>query len=263
MKRHERLAIEFDRNAVGYDAAHHILATDPDDARNRDRGEKVDDRIVHGVGQDRVFVRVHVAAVDFREALVGFALAVEKLQHDHAADVLLQIRINAGDGGANAAVRIAHLVAENLSRHHDEGQNREGNQRQLPVHAEHDAENSHQHKDVFKDGNHAGGEHFIQRVNVSSDARDQAADRILVVKSHVHALQVAENLATQVEHYFLPGPLHEVSLQELEHEGDAQEAEINGGNLLDPAPRLRAQPTPPTRGRALDRSQVAIHGYFH
>ena len=48
--------------------------------------------------------------------LIGLALAIEELQHDHAADVLLQVRINAGDGDADAAIGIAHPVAENLGR---------------------------------------------------------------------------------------------------------------------------------------------------
>ena len=75
-----------------------------------------------------------------------------------------------------------------------------------------------EHEEVFEDRNHAGGEHFIQGVDVGGDARDQAADRILVVESDVHALQVAEDLAAQIEHHFLAGPLHEIGLQELEHE---------------------------------------------
>ncbi len=45
------------------------------------------------------------------------------------------------------------------------------------------------------------------------DAGDQAADGILVVEPDVHALQVAEDLAAQIEHHLLPRPLHEISLQ--------------------------------------------------
>ncbi len=83
----------------------------------------------------------------------------------------------------------------------------------------------------------ARSEHLVQSVDVGGDARDQPADRILVVESDMHALQVAENLAAQVEHHFLPGPLHEVGLQELEHEGEHQQAEINCRNLRDPVQR--------------------------
>ena len=44
--------------------------------------------------------------------LYALRLAIEELQHDHAADVLLQVGIDSGDGGANAPVRVANLVAE-------------------------------------------------------------------------------------------------------------------------------------------------------
>ena len=255
--------MELDGNTVGDEAAHHSLSAEPDHAGNRNCGKEIDDRIVNRVGHDCVFVGIHVATVDFLEALVGLVLAIEKLQHDHAADVFLQIRIDAGDGGANAPVRITHFVAEELGRHYDKRQHRECNQRQLPVHAQHNSQNSQEHEQVFKNRDHAGGEHFIQCVHVGGNARDQAADRILIVESDVHALQVAEDLAAQIEHYFLSGPLHEVGLQELKHESEAEQAEINAGNLCDPVQRARAEPTPQARGRALGRRQIAVHGHFH
>ncbi len=158
-----------------------------------------------------------MVAVDFREAVVCLALAIEELQHHHAADVLLQVGVDACDGDANAAVGIAHPVAENLGREHDEGQHGKRDQRQLPVHAQHHAEDAEEHEQIFKDRDHAGGEHLIQRVHVGSDARDQAADRILVEEGNMQALQVAEDLAAQIEHHFLAGPLHEVGLQELQN----------------------------------------------
>ncbi len=100
----------------------------------------------------------------------------------------------------------------------DQRQHRERDQRQLPVHAQHDGDNAGEHEDVFEDRDHAGGEHFVQRVDVGGDARDQAADRILVVEADVHALQVAEDLAAQIEHHHLARPLHEVGLQIVEQE---------------------------------------------
>ena len=58
---------------------------------------------------------------------------------------------------------------------------------------ERDAENSQQYEKIFKDGHHAGGEHFVQGIDIRGDARDQAPDRIPVIKSDVHALQMAKN----------------------------------------------------------------------
>ena len=91
-----------------------------------------------------------MAAVDFRKTIVGFALAIEKLHYHDTADVLLQIGIDARDRDANTAIGVAHLVAEDLGRDHDEGQRGKGDQRQLPVHAQHDADDAGEHEDVFK-----------------------------------------------------------------------------------------------------------------
>ncbi len=80
------------------------------------------------------------------------------------------------------------------------------------------ADDAEQHEHVLEDRDHARGEHFVQRVDVGGDARDQPADRILVEEADVHVLQVAEDLAAQIEHHLLSGPLHEVGLHEFQRE---------------------------------------------
>ena len=44
---------------------------------------------------------------------------------------------------------------------------------------------------------------------------------------------MAEDLAAQIEHYFLAGPLHHVGLQELENIGEQQRAEVEETDLGD------------------------------
>ena len=92
---------------------------------------------------------------------------------------------------------------------------------------EHDDQDPDQDEDIFKDGDDAGGEHLIQRVDVGGDARDQAADRVLVEEADVHALQMAEDLAAQVEHDLLAGPLHQVGLGEFQSEAEQQQSKID------------------------------------
>ncbi len=91
-----------------------------------------------------------MAAINFREAVVGFALAVKELQHDHSTDMLLQVSIDARYGGTNPTIRVTNFVAKDLGGHHNQRQHRKGNQGQLPVHAQHDADDAGQHKDVLK-----------------------------------------------------------------------------------------------------------------
>ncbi len=91
---------------------------------------------------------------------------------------------------------------------------------------QHDKNNSGKHEDIFKDRHHAGGKHFIQRVHVSGDARHQSAHGIPVIEADVHVLQVAENLAAEIEHDFLPGPLHEIGLRVFQSKADQQQRQI-------------------------------------
>ena len=97
------------------------------------------------------------------------------------------------------------------------------------------------HEDIFKDRNHAGGKHFIQRVHIGGDARHQPANRIPVIEADVHVLQMAEDLAAQVEHDFLPGPLHEIGLRVFQSKADQQQRQIGEAQLGDADQRQRAE----------------------
>ena len=52
------------------------------------------------------------SGVDRGEVVEGAALAVEELHDGHAGDVLLREGVDAGDGGALAAVAVADVLAE-------------------------------------------------------------------------------------------------------------------------------------------------------
>src|SRR4029077_13360217 len=100
-----------------------------------------------------------------------------------------------------------------------------------------------EHEYVFKDRHHAGGEHFIQRVHVSGNARDQAADGILVKEPDVHVLQMAEDLAAQVEHDLQAGPLHQVGLGIFQAKADQEQGQIRSAELGNADQRTRAEKT--------------------
>ena len=80
---------------------------------------------------------------------------------------------------------------------------------------------------------HARGEHLVQRVHIGGDAGDEAADGIFVEENDILRLDVAEDLAAQIEHDLLAGPLHQVGLDELEEERHAKRGEIKARNLCD------------------------------
>ena len=242
---------ESQRDRERHHQVHDLSATKPDDAGNGHGGENFDDRVVDGVRQDGVFVGFAMAVVDFGEFVVGAALAIEELEHRHATDVFLQVRVNPGDSGADAAVGISHLDAENLRGVGDERKHSKGDERQLPIHCRHNENNSDQHKDVFENRNNARGEHLVEGVDVGGDARDQAADRILVVEADVHVLQVAEDLAAKVEHDFLSDPLHEIGLGELQNKAERDDAGVNSRKLCDAGERLGAEKPVEEPGRLM------------
>ena len=214
-----RIHVEGGQHADGDGAGEHTEAAAPDDERNGDGGEDFDRGIVERVGEDRVFERDHVQAVDGLEVLVGALLAIEELHHAHAADVFLREAVDAGDGGADSAVAFAHAVAEHARDQQDERENRESEQRQPPLDLEHHDGHEGEREEVVDDGENAAGEHFVDGVDVGGDAGDEAAYGVGIEEADVHALHVAEDVAAQVEHDLLAGPLHQVGLDELEQVG--------------------------------------------
>ena len=121
---------------------------------------------------DCVFERFHVLCVDGRKGFEGFLFAIEQLQHHHAAHVLLQVGIDAGNCNSNSPIRISHSIAEQFCRHGNERKHGECDQRQLPVHTEHDRQNPGENKDVLENRDHTRSEHFVQCIHVGGDASD-------------------------------------------------------------------------------------------
>ena len=226
-----RVLHEGDQHAECSHTSDHVQPAEPDNAGYCNRRQDFDYRVIERVSEDSVFERFHVAPIHIGELLEGALLSVEQLQNHHAGDMFLQVGIDTRNGYANSAVGVAHLVAENLRGPEDERQHGEGDQRQLPIHAQHDHQDPDQDKNILENRDHAGGKHFVEGINIRCDAGDQAAHRVLVEEADVHVLQVTENLAAQVEHHLLASPLHEIGLQELQKEGGDEQAYIDPCDL--------------------------------
>ena len=121
----------------------------------------------------------------FANSSRDFCLAIEDLHHAHAGDVFLQERVDARDGGADAAVGVAHAVAEEPGGHDDErAAPRSVARREPPVHVEKHTRPMHaSRKTSLTMVDDARGEQIVERVHVGGDARDQAADRAAVEES--------------------------------------------------------------------------------
>ncbi len=143
--------------------------------------------------------------------------------------MLLGEAVDAADGGADAAVALADVVAEEARDDEDQRQDGEGQKGQPPVDGEHHDGHHGEVEEVVHDGQNARGEHLVDGVHVGGDAGDQAAHGVGVEEADVHALHVAEDLAAQVEHQLLAGPLHQVGLNELKEVGQQQRGQVERG----------------------------------
>src|SRR5262249_11515174 len=148
--------------------------------------------------------------------------------HGHAGNVFLEEGVDAGDGRAYAAIRVAHELTEN---HGDDEDARQDGQRvhgQAGVDFEEQAGHDREQEEVVDHSDHAGSEEIVQGVNVRGDARDQAADGIAVKITHRQELQVAEDFAAHVVHGLLPDALHDADLnvlgQEIENQHEQEDA---------------------------------------
>ncbi len=125
------------------------------------------------------------------------------------------------------------MDAKELRGVDDQGEDGEGEQGEGPAHGKHDGDDVGEGKNVFKDGEDAGGEHFVERVDVGGDAGNETTDGIAIEKGDVHALEVAEDFGAEIEHDLLAGPLHEVGLDEFEQKAEDEGTEVEAGEFRD------------------------------
>ena len=205
----------------------------PDDEGSGARAQYLDRRVEGGVVEDGLDVGVAVRAVDPLELLEVARLPAEELHGCHAADVLLQERVDAGDLNPYTAVRLARVHPEPVRHPGDGRQDGEGDQRQAPVHPEQDDHDAGEHEDVTEDRYDPGREQLVEGVDVGGDAGHQPADRIAVVESEIEALEMAVDLHPQIEHDPLPHHLHRPCLHVLEHERAGENEQKRQGDTIE------------------------------
>ncbi len=166
----------------------------------------------------------------------AFFFAIEELHDAHAGNVFLQVGVDAGDGGANAAVGVAHVFAEEIGDDEDERQNGERVEGELVIDREEPTGEDGEEKEVVDHRHDAGGEEIVEGIDVGGDAGDQSADRIAVEVGHRQALDVAEDRRAHVVHRLLADALHDANLDVLGEEVEDQHAEENDADDADAAP---------------------------
>ena len=174
-------------------------------------------------------MRVEVVAVDLAEPVGGVRFAAEELEDADPGDALLEERIDAREADADVARGVADAAAEEECGAHDEGHDRERDEGEAPVEGEHRAHDENEGEDVAEDGDDAGAEEFVQRLDVVGHAGHEPTDGVAVEEGQAEALEVAERLAAQVVHDALSEPGREQRLGVREREGQGQRDDEGDG----------------------------------
>jgi hypothetical protein len=178
-----------------------------------------------------------------------FLLAIEELHDAHPGDVFLQERVDSRDGGANVAVGVAHVMAEEEGDDQYAGEYGKGIESEAPIDFEKHGGHDGEEEEIVDHGDHAGGEEIIEGVDVSGYAGDEAADGVAVVVGHRQALQVRENSGAHVVHGLLADALHDANLDVLGEEVEDQNQQVDDTNDSDTAPCSAFRQTATEGGR--------------
>ena len=95
-------------------------------------------------------------AVYLVELLLALAFTIEELQHDNADDVLLQVRVNARNGNADAPVAERHRTPEQYRHEHHERHHRQHERRQSGAQTEHNEHDEAESECVAQNRDQAG-----------------------------------------------------------------------------------------------------------
>ena len=212
----------------------HVQPAIPIQQRDGRKPQPFHHRIKQGESEDGGLVGVHVGAVQDGELLGGLGLAIEQLHDGHAADVFLKESVDAGNGRADAAVGIAHFVAEDPGGAHNQREDGKSHQSETPIDFQHDSGEEDQENRVVEHGGHAGSKQIVERVHIGGHARDQTPDGRTVVKTHRHALEMPEDFLAQVIHGLLAHALHHAHLEILEKKPRNQGAQEDEDNHQNP-----------------------------
>src|SRR5215470_13555469 len=149
------------QNAKGKSPLQYAHSASPVNQSDRRETQEFHRRIKQRVSKNSVAPGQHVFLVAFLEILHRFLLAIEELHNAHACDVFLQERVDAGDGRADAAIRIAHVFAENQRDDQNAGKNRKRRKSKAPIQDQKPNGKRQQQEEVINHGNDAGSKQIV------------------------------------------------------------------------------------------------------
>jgi hypothetical protein len=117
-------------------------------------------------------------------------------------------------------------MSRNDARTRDQRQHRERDAEQLGIQAGHRDHDADQREQVAEQRANTGRHQLVQHVDVTGEARHDAADRMAVEVRHRQRLQLAEQRGAQIQHDALTDALHDLVLQIAQPESDRQQRQV-------------------------------------
>ena len=232
------------------DPGFHESRSHPNDHRDRDTADGLDhgeekrvvaNRLVPGISM----IRVHT--VEFTH-IPGFP--GEELNHLHAADGFLDMRVDAGDANAHGAKGLAHLQAKDHRRHREEGNRRKCRQGEFRIDIEEHHREADHLEDIADQRHDAGCKHFRHVLDVVRCPGHQPPHRIAIEESKVEFLDLVEDGPANIPHRGLTRHRHQDHVGELQTHPDQGHEQVKEsqpgqgrktqGRIEDPG-RRRAQ----------------------
>ncbi len=134
--------------------------------RDADRTNKIDQWIKDRVIKDRLNIGVSVIVIDVAKTPLYLLLRIEQLHRLGSRQIFLQKGIESSVAGPNPVKPAAGVLAKPVCRYKEKRHGHEGHEGELPVEPEHNADYREYHDQIAEHVDHAGGEQFVQCIDV-------------------------------------------------------------------------------------------------
>ena len=214
---------EGDEGAGRHFAVDDAHAAVPDDARDSDGCEELDERRQQGRQFGRRHESPEVAVVLDHEAADFKVLPVEGADDADPRNSLFQKRRNVSHLALDVMAGPAQAGAEEVDRKDDEGDDNQGQQGQLPVEEEHGPQGADEDDRFLDEGNEVACNGRLQSRDVIGQVAHDIARLVLVEVRQGQGLQVTIQGFADIVDDFLANETHEVFLAEIEEPAEQEE----------------------------------------
>src|SRR5690554_424011 len=150
--------------------------------------------------------------VNLFEVAKLLGLAMENLDNPHSSYIFLQGGVYPSQTHTHNSISISGQAPEYYSCYSHQRQQGKGYQSHPGVHAQHDEDYAHKHKEVFKQINQDIGKHVIEHLCIVGDPGNQSSHWIVVKEPRRQGLEMGKKIMPQIKDYMLSSSVQKVYL---------------------------------------------------